>query len=170
MTIERLWAGWRTAYVAAADKQMGAPEGGGSIFENIIDADLTDEEAYILWRGEHCFALLNLYPYTSGHLLVLPRRAVTDLGDLTDGESAELWWGTQAGVAAIRAAYEPDGVNVGMNLGKAGGAGIPDHLHMHCLPRWAGDTNFMTSVAEIRVIPETLHSAWSRLQATWPNA
>ncbi len=112
--------------------------------------------------------MLNAYPYGSGHLLVLPNRAVADLGDLTADEATELWATVHQAVAAIRAAYTPDGVNVGVNLGAGAGAGVPDHLHVHCLPRWSGDTNFMTAVAETRVLPEPLAVTWAKLRAAWP--
>ena len=113
--------------------------------------------------------ILNAYPYNSGHVMVLPNRAVADLDDLTREEHEELWRLVTDAVTAIRAAYSPEGVNVGLNLGRAAGAGVPDHLHVHCLPRWAGDTNFMTSVAETRVLPEPLDETHSRLTAAWPS-
>ena len=100
--------------------------------------------------------------------MVLPNRAVPDLADLTPEESTELWEGVRTAVAAIRAAYRPDGVNVGINLGVGAGAGVPDHLHVHCLPRWAGDTNFTTTVAETRVLPEPLAVSWRKLRDAWP--
>ncbi len=121
----------------------------------------------ILWRGRTCFAVLNAYPYGSGHLMVVPNRPAADLADLSENESKELWAAVQAAVAAIRRAYDPDGVNVGLNLGAAAGAGIPDHLHVHCLPRWRGDTNFMTATAETRVLPEPLEESWSKLRSAW---
>ena len=102
--------------------------------------------------------------------MVMPYREVAALEDLTAGEHAELWSGVRDAVVALKAAYAPDGVNVGMNLGQAAGAGVPGHLHVHCLPRWAGDTNFMTSVAEIRVLPESLDVSWQKVRAAWPVA
>ena len=173
MSLDRLWAGWRSAYLEATaedgeDRRSAAGTDDGSIFERILRSGLPDEETFVLWRGERCFALLNAYPYGSGHLMVLPQRAVAALADLESDESAELWNGVNLAVAAITAAYRPDGVNVGMNLGRAAGAGVPDHLHVHCLPRWAGDTNFTTTVAETRVLPEPLGDSWSKLVAAWP--
>ena len=164
--IDRLWAGWRSAYVTGGAE---IPLGAGSLFERILGSGLTDEEAYVLWRGPRCAALLNAFPYTSGHLMVLPQRAVPNLEDLDGEESAELWAAVQLAVRAVRAAYVPDGVNIGANLGLAAGAGVPDHLHVHVLPRWAGDTNFTTSVAETRVLPESLGESWRRLRAAWPD-
>ena len=170
--LARLWAGWRTAYIQriSDDAAEIRPDGSGrSLFERIYASDLPEEDTHILWRGHSCFAVLNAFPYGSGHLMVLPQRAVPDLGDLTEAESTELWAGVQTAVAAIRAAYQPDGVNVGINLGAGAGAGVPDHLHVHCLPRWSGDTNFMTTVGETRVLPEPLSVSWRKLRDAWPG-
>ena len=168
--LARLWAGWRTTYierVTTDDAEVRPDADGRSLFERILASDLPDTESHILWRGPTCFAVLNAYPYGSGHLLVLPNRAVPDLADLRPEESAELWSTVERAVAAIRRAYTPDGVNVGLNLGVGAGAGVPDHLHVHCLPRWAGDTNFMTAVAETRVLPEPLSVSWQKLHVAW---
>jgi ATP adenylyltransferase len=113
--------------------------------------------------------LLNAFPYTNGHVLVLPNQAAAELDELDADTFAELFFLVRQSVAALRAAYGCDGVNVGLNLGAAAGAGVPDHLHVHCLPRWAGDTNFMTSVAETRVMPEPLDRSWEKLRAAWPT-
>lgn len=166
----RLWAGWRTGYIsriADDDAEVRPDATGRSLFERILHSGLPDEESFVVWRGERCFAILNAFPYGSGHLMVLPVRAVPDLGDLTEDEGAELWRGVHTAVAAIRRAYRPDGVNVGLNLGAGAGAGVPDHLHVHCLPRWSGDTNFMTTVAEGRVLPEPLAVTWAKLREAW---
>jgi ATP adenylyltransferase len=171
--LARLWAGWRTTYIEriTTDAAEVRPDGAGrSLFERILHSGLPDQESLVLWRGPTCFAVLNAYPYGSGHLLVLPQRAVADLGDLTPDEGTELWATVHRAVAAIRAAYSPDGVNVGVNLGAGAGAGVPDHLHVHCLPRWSGDTNFLTTVAETRVLPEPLAVTWEKLRAAWPDA
>jgi ATP adenylyltransferase len=170
--LARLWAGWRTTYITRVsddDAEVRPDAEGRSLFERIFASDLPDDETFVLWRGRTCFAVLNAFPYGSGHLMVLPQRAVPDLGDLTDEESAELWEGVRAAVAAIRAAYRPDGVNVGINLGVGAGAGVPDHLHVHCLPRWAGDTNFTTAIAETRVLPEPLIVSWQKVRDAWPD-
>lgn len=170
--LARLWAGWRTSYIDRlnSDETGVAPDADGrSLFERIFASDLAEEETFILWRGDRCFAMLNAYPYGSGHLMVLPQRAVADLGDLDPEESIELWEGVRTAVAALRTAYAPDGVNVGINLGAGAGAGVPDHLHVHCLPRWSGDTNFMTTVAETRILPEPLADTWAKVRAAWPT-
>jgi len=169
--LDRLWAGWRSDYVSAHAETGSAPlpDGEGSLFERILNAGYSDRETYIVHRGSDCFVILNRFPYGTGHMLVLPNRAVGELGSLKPDESAELWQLTQQAVAAIEAVYRPDGVNVGMNLGRAAGAGVPDHLHMHCMPRWAGDTNFTTTIAEIRVLPEPLDVTWTKLTDAWPG-
>ena len=167
--MERLWAGWRSAYVAAAGNGAFDPgPGEGSIFTRRRASARPDEETHVVWRGETCFAILNAFPYTSGHVLVMPYREVGELEDLTKDETAEMWAAVRDAVAALKAAYSPHGVNVGMNLGEAAGAGIPSHLHVHVLPRWNADSNFMTAVAETRVLPEALDDTWRKLRDAWP--
>jgi ATP adenylyltransferase len=141
-----------------------------TLFEAILHSGRPDDETHILWRGEHAFALLNRYPYTSGHVMVLPQRGVPLLADLTADEHAELWEGVRLAAAAITAAYEPQGMNIGANIGHGAGAGFPEHLHVHVLPRWEGDTNFMTAVADTRVLPEALADSWLRIRNVWPVA
>jgi diadenosine tetraphosphate (Ap4A) HIT family hydrolase len=165
--MDRLWAGWRSSYVAVAGN--GEPAGERSLFRRILVSGLPDDETHIVWRGERIFAVLNAYPYTCGHVLVMPYREVGDLEDLTPDESAELWTAVRDAVVAIKAAYAPQGVNVGLNLGQAAGAGIPSHMHVHVLPRWNADSNFMTAVAEARVLPEALGDTWRKLRAAWPG-
>jgi len=172
MSLEQLWAGWRIPYIEDADaeherRRATGPEG-STLFEAIFRADLPDDEKYVLWVGETCFAILNAFPYTSGHLMVLPQRGVAKLTDLTDAEHGELWAAVRMATTAIETAYRPHGINVGANLGRGAGAGVPDHLHVHVLPRWDGDTNFMTAVANTRVMPETLAASWRRLVEAWP--
>jgi diadenosine tetraphosphate (Ap4A) HIT family hydrolase len=163
--MDRLWAGWRSSYVAVAGN--GEPAG-GSLFSRILASGLPDEDTHVVWRGERVFAILNAYPYTCGHVLVMPYREVGELEDLTPDESAELWAAVRDAVVAIKAAYSPHGVNVGLNLGEAAGAGIASHMHVHVLPRWNADSNFMTAVAEVRVLPEALGDTWRKLRAAWP--
>jgi ATP adenylyltransferase len=165
--LDRLWAGWRTAYVESAAGDDTAGE--GSVFTRLLASGASDDEVNIVWRGATCFAILNAFPYTNGHLMVMPYREVGNLEDLTPDEHAEMWGAVTDAVVALKAAYRPEGVNVGMNLGRASGAGVPGHLHVHLLPRWNGDTNFMTAVAEVRVLPETLSSSAARLRAAWPR-
>jgi ATP adenylyltransferase len=171
MSLERLWAGWRSDYVSASG-EAGAgelDEEGSCVFCRILASGESDEAAKVVWRGARVVAILNAYPYTSGHLMVMPIRHVGELDELgPDGESHELWAAVIDGVKALKVAYRPEGINVGANLGKAAGAGVPGHLHVHLVPRWNADTNFMTSIAEARVLPESLTASWSRLTDSWP--
>ena len=164
MSLDRLWAGWRSEYIEGATGG-GADDGAGCVMCRLADPDQSMEEGHVLWRGLLVAAALNAYPYTSGHLMVMPRRHVGELEDLEQAEATELWAGVTTAVGAVKRAYRPEGLNVGINLGRAAGAGIPGHLHVHVLPRWAGDSNFMTSVAEARVMPETLSRSAQRLRA-----
>lgn len=172
MTLDRLWAGWRSEYVSAhaAGTADARSTVGGSVFSRILATDLPDDETGIVWRGERCFAILNRFPYGTGHLLVMPYREVAELAALSDDEHIALWSTVRDAVTAVTAAYSPDGVNIGANLGEAAGAGIPGHLHVHVLPRWSADSNFMTTVAETRVMPESLPTTWQRLTAAWPRS
>jgi diadenosine tetraphosphate (Ap4A) HIT family hydrolase len=167
MSLEQLWAGWRREYIVAATEADRRGDD-GCVFCAIASSGAPSEYNGVVWRGSLTFVVLNAYPYASGHLLVLPLRHVEDLAQLTEEESRQLWETTRAAAAAIGVAYDPDGVNLGANLGRAAGAGIPSHLHLHALPRWSGDTNFMTSVAGVRVMPESLPESWRRLSAAWP--
>jgi ATP adenylyltransferase len=139
------------------------------VFCRLVESGPAAVDNLVVWRGEWSFVVLNAYPYASGHVLVMPLRHVGALGDLTELESAEIWQATRASIAAIEAAYDPDGLNMGANLGRAAGAGLPAHVHLHVLPRWSGDTNFMTSIAGTRVLPETLQVAWKKLSEAWPR-
>ena len=174
MPLDHLWATWRSAYVGTVSdsRTLPTPEeaDGRSLFERIFAASHEEGamEAGVLWQGPTCFALLNLYPYTVGHLMVLPQRAVPDLDALTAAEHAELWGAVRDAVVALRAAFQCDGVNVGLNLGEAAGGSQSDHLHVHCVPRWSGDANFMAVTAETRVLPVSLTEAGDRIRAAWP--
>jgi ATP adenylyltransferase len=167
VSLERLWAGWRSEYVVTGepDHQDDQQHGPACVFCRILDSGEPDESTYVLWRGRRTFALLNAYPYTSGHLMVMPFRHVGALDELDDDEADELFRGVRRGVALVKEAYEPGGFNIGANLGAAAGAGVPGHLHVHVVPRWPGDTNFMTSIAEARVLPEALGQTWRKLAA-----
>lgn len=165
MSIERLWAGWRGDYVSG----VAQGEADGCAFCAVLASGVDDRGALVVWRGENTVAMLNLYPYASGHLLFLPVRHIAGLDDLTGDESAELWGAVVMGVAALKTAYAPDGVNLGANLGRSAGAGVPGHVHLHAVPRWAGDTNFMTAIAEVRVMPEDLGTSYDKVRAAWPE-
>ncbi|MGQ0617725.1 MAG: HIT family protein [Acidimicrobiia bacterium] len=164
--MERLWASWRAVYLEGPGR---CETEAGSVFSRILASGLGDDETYIVWRGSAVFAILNRYPYTSGHVLVMPYREVPALEELTSAEHDELWASVTDAVIALRAAYRPEGVNVGLNLGEAAGAGVPTHLHAHVVPRWSADTNFMTAIAETRVLPEALAVTWEKLRAAWPR-
>ncbi len=172
--MDRIWAGWRMPYINAAAEQdrLKAEQGTSErecIFCSILESDAPDPSTYVLWRGEECFAILNAYPYTSGHLMVMPCRHVGELDQLSPGELLEMWSGVIDGISALTKAFDPAGINLGANLGRVAGAGVPNHFHMHVVPRWGGDTNFMTTVAEARVLPESLTETWERLSAAWPK-
>jgi ATP adenylyltransferase len=173
VTLENLWAGWRHEYIQEATERERASgsnhDASQCVFCRLAESGPPSRDNLIVWRGELVFVVMNAYPYASGHVLVLPLRHVGGLGDLTATESSELWQATQSSVTAIEGAYNPDGLNMGANLGRAAGAGLPSHVHLHVLPRWSGDTNFMTSIAGARVMPETLELAWKKLKDAWPN-
>lgn len=156
--MDRLWSPWRYRYVSKASPQDAC------IFCS-KPAEERDEENYILLRAGFNYLLLNLYPYTTGHLMVAPYAHVANLDELPRETAAEMMDLTQRAVRALREVYRPQGLNVGMNLGECAGAGIAGHAHMHVLPRWTGDANFMTTVGETRVMPEDLPETWRRLRA-----
>jgi ATP adenylyltransferase len=167
--LEHLWAGWRGTYVSnVATAPEPDPSSSECLFERIL-APGSDEVHFVVWRGDRSAVVLNAYPYTSGHLMVAPLRHVGELEDLEAAEAAELWSTVTLAVRALKGAYEPGGVNVGLNLGRPAGAGVPGHLHVHVLPRWNGDTNFMTTVAGVRILPETLADSWGKLRDAWPS-
>jgi ATP adenylyltransferase len=156
--VERLWTPWRMKYVT------GVGQSSGECLFCELPAQQRDEENLVLCRGQHVFCLLNLYPYNTGHLMVAPYAHSGDLLELPAEVGAELLAVTQRSIAALSSEYQPDGYNVGMNLGRVAGAGLPDHLHLHVVPRWSGDTNFMPLTADTRVLPETLRETYSRLR------
>ncbi|MFZ5591489.1 MAG: HIT family protein [Bacillota bacterium] len=154
--MERIWAPWRTVYI-------GKDHGDICIFCDKLQSD-KDVENYVLYRGERVFVLLNLYPYNNGHLLIAPKRHVGDVTDLTPEELLELGLTTQKMTALLRRAFNPDGFNIGVNLGRIAGAGVPGHFHIHIVPRWGGDTNFMPVLGDVRVISEALDLTYQKLK------
>ena len=165
MSLERLWAGWRRPYVESTADEDGDGE---CVFCRILASDAPGEETYVIWRDDVAAVILNAYPYSSGHLMVMPVRHVGELEDLSEAEGTGVWSALDRAVRALKAAYHPHGLNVGANLGRPAGAGIPGHFHVHVLPRWSGDTNFMTTVAETRVLPEALPITYLKVRAAWP--
>ncbi|MCS3665152.1 HIT family protein [Salinibacter ruber] len=160
--MDRMWSPWRSAYVSEANDREPADD--ESIFTALLREE-RDEENLILWRGEHVFVIMNRHPYNSGHLLILPYREVTQYDALNAPEQQALTAALDRCMGWLREAVSPDGFNVGMNLGRAAGAGIPDHLHAHVVPRWDGDTNFMATTANTKVLPEDLQTTYGKLRA-----
>jgi len=158
--MDYLWTPWRYAYIATAAKSDGKPD--ACVFCEL--PKLPDQEAKIVHRGEHCFVILNSFPYTSGHVMVVPFAHLDELQKLPEPAAREMMALSQTMEHILRKVYSPDGINLGMNIGRAAGAGIAGHVHMHVLPRWAGDTNFMTVTGESRVLPETLEDTWRRIK------
>jgi ATP adenylyltransferase len=156
--MEHLFSPWRLAYITA---NSGSSESAGCIFCNAAQPQSHD---LVLIRGRLCYVILNLYPYNNGHLMVVPYRHAPSLATLTSEELQELALLLQRSELALTDAYEPHGFNVGVNLGKSAGAGVQDHVHVHVVPRWNGDTNFMTVVGDMRVLPESLGQSAGRLR------
>ncbi|HTV62599.1 MAG TPA: HIT domain-containing protein [Verrucomicrobiae bacterium] len=157
--MDTLYAPWRIEYI-----QSPKPELKPGLFTRIAQSS-DDEANYVIVRDRTCFALLNAYPYVGGHLMVVPYKEVPDMNGLTDEELADLWKLTRRCINALRALMKADGFNVGINLGKVAGAGIADHLHIHVVPRWNGDTNFMPVIANATVLPEALKEMAAKLRA-----
>jgi ATP adenylyltransferase len=156
----QLWAPWRLEYVQSADEQSGC------VFCLARDGD--DAERLVVHRGERAFVLLNRFPYASGHLMIAPSRHLGALADVSDDEALELHRLSVHAVEALGAVFSPEGFNLGWNLGRVAGAGVVDHVHLHVVPRWAGDTNFMPVLADVKVLPEHLDETRRKLAAAWP--
>jgi ATP adenylyltransferase len=160
--MDYLWTPWRYAYVSTAEKAVGcvfceAPKAGD------------DRKTLIIHRGEHCYVILNAYPYTPGHAMVVPYEHLDELQKLTAEAANEMMALSQRLETVLRGLYHPDGINLGMNIGKAAGAGIAGHIHMHVLPRWVADANFLSVVGETRILPETLDVTWERMHSAFPQ-
>jgi ATP adenylyltransferase len=186
--MDRLWTPWRYSYITRSDPQArsGVPEALNAwptseaedkhcVFCNMIAAvdyaiangmprETAEQAAHIVYRGKNCFICLNAFPYSTGHLLLLPYQHVDSLAAVAAEAAQELMVLAQRSEVALREVYRPGGINMGLNLGEAAGAGIADHIHLHALPRWSGDTNFMTVTAETRVLPESLDVTWAKLR------
>jgi len=154
--MERLWAPWRLEYITAEKAE-------GCIF-CVFPARQQDRDDRILCRGKHAFVIMNAFPYSNGHLLIAPYRHTPDLAELTDEESLEVMQLVQRCIRALGEALRPDGINIGVNQGTAAGAGIAEHVHVHIVPRWNGDTNFMPVFADVKVIPEALEATYDKLK------
>jgi ATP adenylyltransferase len=182
--MDRLWTPWRYSYIAGSKPSRPGvpveldafPDDLGSVFLNLIGsvrwaiasgtlpATGAEKSGGVLLQAEHNFICLNAYPYTSGHVMVVPYQRLDSLAELPAEAATEMMSLAQRMETALRDVYRPDGINLGMNLGEAAGAGVAEHLHLHVLPRWFGDSNFMTATAETRVLPESLDTTWTRLR------
>ena len=162
--LERLWNGWRAQYVQQDSHGKHSDE---SVFTEILKSNRSDEETFIVQRGETCFVIMNAFPYSSGHVLVIPYREVPDLEMLTPQETSEIWATVTQAVQVLKAEYKPQGMNVGINLGHAAGGSVAQHLHIHIVPRWGGDSNFMVAVATAKILPEALDVTAQRIRNRW---
>lgn len=159
--MDRIWAPWRFKYLTAGDPPASSS---GSIFAGFAESQ-DDRTNGIIYRGKHSFALLNAFPYAGGHLMVVPYRLTGDIAELNDEELLEINQLVKRCTIWLRKAYSPQGFNIGVNMGMAAGAGIPNHIHWHIVPRWGGDTNFMTVVGETRVLPQSLGETYDLLRS-----
>ena len=156
MSYEQIWAPWRLPYIVGTDKPPANDSAPGCFLCRYASAPEQDQENFVLHRGSHSITVLNRFPYNNGHLLVAPLSHKANLADLDDAEHLDCMHSLQKLVAALQATISPEGFNIGLNLGRVAGAGLPGHLHWHLVPRWNGDTNFMSVVADLRVIPQSL--------------
>lgn len=161
-----LWSPWRYDYIAGS----GAVKKDGCPFCDILNNSANDEDSFILHRAEFNFVILNIYPYTSGHLMVIPYLHLPSLAEADKQATNEMMDLVKLSENAINSAYKPGGINIGMNLGQAAGAGVAGHYHMHVLPRWVGDVNFMTAIGQTRTLPESLNNTYDRLKVYFSQA
>ena len=162
---EQLWAPWRLQYIESAHKAEGC------IFCDFpAQGPEKDTENLIVYRGPHAYLILNAFPYSNGHLMVVPYRHTSSFEAFSDAEMLDVMHLTRLALCLLEAAFHPDGFNLGVNMGRVAGAGIADHLHWHIVPRWNGDTNFMPVLADVRVIPQSLQITYERLRAALPAA
>ena len=155
--MDYIWSPWRYKYIAQSGKEPGC------VFCNVIASD-DDEKNYVIHRAKYNFVILNLFPYTSGHAMVVPFQHQSSLADLDEATTTEMMDLAKKFQRALEADYRPDGINIGINLGEAAGAGVAQHMHLHIVPRWYGDANFMSITGETRVLPEDLSTSYERLR------
>jgi len=172
--MDSLYSAWRMAHDSGKGSDGLAhvdlkPAQGKTLFETIEQSDFPDEQTYIIKRSELSFVIVNVFPYTPGHIMILPKRPVRTIDKLTNEEYSNIWELVREATIAIKSAFNPDGLNVGLNEGTAGGGSIPDHLHIHVVPRWSADTNFMTTIGGSRILPITLADSWARIKKSWPQ-
>jgi len=164
--MDRLYAPWRMAYIDQPAPAKEHSHNGACVFCSKARSE-DDSANLVVFKGIHSFVLMNVYPYTNGHVMVAPYDHTANLDDLSVDTLTEIMLLTRRAVDALRISIHPDGYNIGMNLGKVAGAGIADHLHMHIVPRWDGDTNFMPVIAETKILPDSLESSFNKLRAAW---
>lgn len=166
--VTRLWAGWRHRYLNSLDTtDAGSPVKDSDVFAEILASGRPDEETLIVHRSSAVFVIVNLHPYSVAHSMVVPYRAVAHPSDLSSDEHADLWRTVTRAVEVVTAEYTPQGVNVGLNIGRAAGGSVPGHLHVHVVPRWLGEGNFLAATAQTRTLPEALDVTAERLRARW---
>lgn len=164
----RLWAGWRHRYLTELESSpTDTPVASRDVFAEILSSGLPDQQTLILHRSSDVFVILNLHPYSVGHSMVVPYRAVSGLSELEPAEHSDLWRTVTRAVEIVEAEYHPQGVNVGLNIGRAAGGSVPGHLHVHVVPRWLGEGNFLASTARTRTLPEPLDVTAERLRNRW---
>jgi len=155
--MKTLWAPWRMAYILSEKKTEGC------VFCNAYK-EQNDEKNYVLFRSTHCFVIMNIYPYNPGHIMVVPNRHIDHIKLLHEKESIDIFQVMQNFCNILESAFKPNGINIGMNIGSAAGAGIADHIHFHIIPRWNGDTNFMSTVCDTKVISESLRQTYNKIK------
>lgn len=161
--MQRMWSPWRSAYIDTFNKPAKKPRRGESIFTLAKNAG--DDEAHlIVWRSPHCFVIMNRFPYNSGHLMVVPNRQVSDILELSGEEWHDITEAIQRSVRALKAIMNPQGFNIGANIGRVAGAGIDDHIHFHIVPRWNGDVNFMPVLSDVKIVSEDMARTYTRLK------
>ncbi len=161
--MQQMWSPWRSQHIASFKAGNKKEKQDRSLFSRLAAED-RDEENLIVWRGNLTYVIMNLYPYNNGHLMIIPYREVSEYEELTVDEQIEIARTVERCIRWLKAALGPEGFNVGMNIGKAAGAGIPSHLHVHVVPRWSGDTNFMPTIGEVKVISEAIQETYRKLR------
>ncbi|MEW6510064.1 MAG: HIT domain-containing protein [Bacteroidota bacterium] len=161
--MKRLWSPWRSRYIQTFKVPHARNKGRASLFTTALRSR-DDRRHLVVWRGKHCFVIMNRYPYNSGHLMIVPNRQTRDIQDLTPEELSEIMQTAQRAMKALDALVKPQGYNFGANIGRAAGAGVDDHLHFHVVPRWNGDTNFLPVLGDTKVISEDIAETWKKLR------
>jgi ATP adenylyltransferase len=167
--MQRMWSPWRSKYIETFKKPPKRKKSGETLFTAALRSE-SDDKHFIVWRGEHCFVIMNLYPYNSGHLMIVPNRRASTLQDLTLVELAEIMQAAQRAMSALEKVMHPQGYNFGANIGRASGAGVDDHIHFHIVPRWNGDTNFMPTLADTKVISEDMKDTLLKLRKAFAGS